>query len=348
MANPLFPNFTRAQAEALENFRQTRLGRVVATAAEAIRRGRTTGDAARGIARDLGQRAQYARSAGTTGDFRSAAQRRAEGDLLGTLTAHLGARLGGIIGAMVRPQGTAVGNASIQAELAVAAALLESFGWQVTQPRADPAAERAPSERPEWMRPREAPRETEYEYRREHGGNVPFGSPTQGYPEDDPVMTGEMILVRSSNVHSIGYRWNRQEPSKGTLIVRFLEGSGDERTEAGPTYAYYDVHPGVFQAFRQAASKGKFVWDRLRLRGSVTGHQFAYKLIGVAKSGYVPRQAKRYGNTDYFVRRQVQGARTGQTYSSARPDQRVGPVGARRPGAASAYRGQRTEPNRGR
>lgn len=347
MANALFPNFSRAQEESLRRLRQSALGRVVADAAESLRTGRSPRDTARQISRALGRRG-YVNEPTLGRDFRPVAQRRAESQMFDDVTrqmnAALGATLGSVMDVMVRPQGVPVGNATIEAELAIYAALLAAFGPNVAE--LAPMPERStPAERPEWMRPREAPRETDYDYRREHSGQVPFGSPTQGYPENDPVMTGEMVMVRSSNVHSIGYRWNRQEPGKGTLIVRFLEGSGEDRqkTEAGPTYAYYDVHPQVFQAFRQAASKGKFVWDRLRIRGSVTGHQFAYKLIGLGRTGYVPRQATRYGQNEYFLRRQVRGANGGM-YSSRRDDQRVGPRRGRVQGRASAYG---TAPNRG-
>lgn len=354
MANPLFPNYSRAQEDAIRNFRQTSLGRVVANAAASIRRGRTPRDAARQIARDLGQqesRVRYARSAGETGDFRSAAQRRAESAMLGDVTAAMGSQLGGLIGAMIRPQGTPVGSSTtIQAELAVAAALLEAFGWQVTPPaRSKPTG---PNERPDWLRPKNTPRE--FEYREQAGSGSGGGSPppqgpriggtTQGgaYPENDPVMTGEMIRVQSSNVHSIGYRWNASNPAKGTLIVRFLDSSGDggKSTTGGPTYGYYDVKPEVFQAFRQAASKGKFVWDKLRIRGTVSGHQYQYRLIGLAKSGYVPRKATmRHGPDEWYIPRTVQG-RNGQTYRSALPAQLVQRL---RP-----QNGRPTAPNRGR
>lgn len=345
MSNALFPNYSRAQEDALRNFRQTSLGRVVSAAADSIRRGRTPREAARQIARDLGRRAQYSRSAASTGDYRSAAQRRAEGRLE-DVTDALSPHVGGIIGAMLRPNGIPLGGATNNAELAIAAALLEAFGWNVTPPA---ARETAPNQRPDWMRPRRAP--DEFDYRREQPEPItqprmPFGTPIRGYPEDDPVMTGEMIPVRSSNVHSIGYRWNRQVPSQGTLIVRFLDKSGGT-TAPGPTYAYYDVHPQVFQAFRRAASKGKFVWDRLRIRGTVTGHQYAYRLIGLAKSGYVPRQATRYGNNEYFLQRQVRSVQ-GQTYSSSRPDELVGAVSPQRPGNGLPYRGRAPRVNRGR
>ena len=141
--------------------------------------------------------------------------------------------------------------------------------------------------------------------RRQVGGRTIYVSP------DDPLATGEMIPVESSNVHSIGYDWNESNPMKGTLKVRFLQSDrkrGGKAKVAGPQYRYEDVHPYVFEAMRRASSKGTFVWDRLRIRGSVSGHQYRYKLTGVAQ-GYVPRQAVSYGQgekrTQYLVQRQV-------------------------------------------
>jgi hypothetical protein len=142
---------------------------------------------------------------------------------------------------------------------------------------------------------------------------------------DDPIYRGEMIPVTSSNVHSIGFRWNDMDPAKGTLIVRFLQ-----KGRPGPEYEYSAVHPLIFDAFRAADSKGQFVWDRLRIRGTISGHRFDYKLTGIA-DGYVPRQAvgrRRPGDyREYFIRRTVTGrnARTGEVraFESQLPSQFV-------------------------
>lgn len=153
---------------------------------------------------------------------------------------------------------------------------------------------------------------------------LPFSS--RGDP-DDPIYHGQWIKVTSSNVYAIAYVWNEAQPSKGTLKVRYkhkLKGGG---TQPGPIYDYHDVHPAVFDSFRAAASKGTFVWDRLRIRGTVSGHRYQYDLAGAHKSGYVPRKAVRYGNNEYFVGRQFQATntRTGEqrTLTSALPDARV-------------------------
>lgn len=156
------------------------------------------------------------------------------------------------------------------------------------------------------------------------GYQVRIGGRLRTYTEDDPTVSGEMIDVQSSNVHSIGFEFNWDNPMQGTLKVRFLQGSKDKKS-AGPLYFYYKVHPDVFQAFRTAASKGAFVWDRLRIRGTVTGHRYKYELRGIV-NGYVPRQAKKYGQNQYFVRRQIKAQRNGEvrTFESELPDQRRG------------------------
>lgn len=166
--------------------------------------------------------------------------------------------------------------------------------------------------------------------------SVRVGGRNRRYDVNDPTITGEMIDVQSSNVHSIGYDFNWDNPMQGTLKVRFLQGPKESK-KAGPLYFYMNVHPDVFQAFQDAVSKGKFVWDRLRIRGTVTGHQYQYKLAGIT-GGYVPRQAKKYGPNQYFVQRRFKGTHNGEIreFESSLPDQRVG-----------RYEPRRGEPNRG-
>lgn len=58
----------------------------------------------------------------------------------------------------------------------------------------------------------------------------------------------------------------------------------------GPTYAYYNVLETKYKRFKQAISDdgkgaGVAVWDFLRVRGTIHGHQHPYRL---ASGGYVP------------------------------------------------------------
>ncbi|MBL8819942.1 MAG: KTSC domain-containing protein [Planctomyces sp.] len=109
---------------------------------------------------------------------------------------------------------------------------------------------------------------------------------------DDPIVTGEMIQATSSNVHSLGFDFNISKPVNSTLFVRYYQ--RDQRTGigkvAGPMYAYKPVHPRQFAQMRSAMSKGRFVWDNLRIRGTVAGHQVPYSLVQ-ASQGHIPRRA---------------------------------------------------------
>jgi len=152
-------------------------------------------------------------------------------------------------------------------------------------------------------------------------------------------------VTNSSNVHSYGY-----DLASTTLYVRYLSANLDAKkvkfkrndagglqhvsvgrgafrgrsSKPGPMYAYFGVPSRVFKSMQAAVSKGKFVWDALRVRGSIWRHQYSYKLVaaGVAHIGkdsagradsilYVPRRASRKG----FVRREL-GVASGQTIQS--------------------------------
>lgn len=195
-----------------------------------------------------------------------------------------------------------------------------------------------PGPKPSFVRPRGLPVE-----------EIRIGGRVRRYAPDDPILTGEMIDVSSSNVHSIGFEFNPQQPMKGTLKVRFLQKRGN-RTGPGPLYHYDGVHPDTFDAFRNAASKGKFVWDRLRIRGTVSGHRFRYRLVGIA-NGYVPRQAVRRGSNEYFLGRHIRAKseRTGvvRDFSSQLPDELVKPWSPRH-GTPNRGQPNRGEPFRGR
>lgn len=165
----------------------------------------------------------------------------------------------------------------------------------------------------------------------------------------DPLISGEMIPVTSSNVHSIGFRLEPADqspgsmpPSKGTLVIRFLTREKDGSKVPGPFYEYDDVPVLLFQEFRKAASKGKFVWDQIRVRGTVSGHKFSYRLTGIYR-GYVPRQAgiKRGEQGEWYLKRRWRDP-AGNLFESRLPEQRVTMSG---PNRAEPNRGT---PNRGR
>lgn len=184
---------------------------------------------------------------------------------------------------------------------------------------------------------------------------IRIGGRILNIPPDDALLTGEMVPVTSSNVHSIGYDFNRDDPVKGTLKVRFLQSDrkGNSRSKVpGPLYQYFDVHPFIFMAMRESASKGKFVWDKLRIRGTVSGHRYNYRLAGVAQ-GYVPRQASlRSQAQEWFMQRSI---RVGdRVLRSQLPTQLVRTLDARKHHeiliSGAPYRGSpvRGQPFRGR
>lgn len=265
------------------------------------------------------------------------------------------------------PRGGTGGRAAKRSTVEASRELLESLGFKVTPPpgwEADDSESGArristgstesdesdgsndATERPAWLR-------------RPNGAIVTkIGGRRREFQPDDPVLTGEMVAVQSSNVHSIGFIWNKSDPTKGTLKVRFLQSAGPgsgvrgagKKKAAGPMYFYYDVHPEVFASFRQASSKGRFVWDRLRIRGTVSGHRFRYELKGIT-GGYVPRKATRYGQSEYFIGRQVKVRSkdgTVRTMSSKLPDRHVQTIDRNFRGWPDRGGPSRGTPNRGR
>ncbi len=252
-----------------------------------------------------------------------------------------------VVEALLRPGGKPL--ATLERELAAAASLLRQFGYSVEPPQrqAEPRHS-GPTQRPS-QRPRPiAEPESEFAQPQSDLDNFRVGGRHFQFKPNDPILTGEMIPVQSSNVHSIGYIWNEADSMKGTLKVRFLgtnrSTSPQSRGGKGPVYHYFGVHPAVFEAFRTAASKGKFVWDRLRVRGTVSGHQFPYELAKLQSDGYVPRKATRIGGDEHFIRRIVKG-QNGRTYTSALQNEFVRRVGVNNPPpAVIAGRGA---PNRG-
>ena len=94
--------------------------------------------------------------------------------------------------------------------------------------------------------------------------------PKRRFPVGHPIVTKEPILTpESSNVHSFRY-----DIDTSTLYVRYLQaakGASPGSREKGPLYGYSNVPPNVFLAMMQAPSKGAFVWDNLRIRGTVSG-----------------------------------------------------------------------------
>jgi len=118
------------------------------------------------------------------------------------------------------------------------------------------------------------------------------------YDEEEFQLAMEgAVQVASSNVYS--YYYQPESKYSGVLYVTFLAKAASKnqpRQGPGPTYAYYGVTVQKYRAFRaQAAeSAGSAVWDHLRVRGTIFGHQVQYRLISVT-GDYVPRKATAKG-----------------------------------------------------
>jgi len=166
------------------------------------------------------------------------------------------------------------------------------------------------------------------------------------YDPDHPAMTGRMTPVRSSNVHSVGYDFNFENPWKSQLIIRYLQadqsrgGKGNSKRKVpGPTYAYRDVPPAMFDEILTAASKGKWVWDNIRIRGTVAGHQYRYSITRIAQ-GYLPRRARVINGHQKLVQRVNSVVRDGRTHMVRSPLQDK-LIGKYRPGVKKPNVGNR-------
>src|SRR5262245_9044797 len=83
-----------------------------------------------------------------------------------------------------------------------------------------------------------------------------------GFLSEDDVadfLLGELLIVSSSNVASATY----QAPEH-KMIVEYLDGS---------VWLYGDISDAEAEAFARAPSKGIFIWDHIKVRGTVHEHQ---------------------------------------------------------------------------
>jgi len=206
--------------------------------------------------------------------------------------------------------------------------LLEAMGakviWPGDEPEPQPQGKRLPFGIPVFNGEGE---------RREMVSLPMADGPAQQFGTRHPIVTGEMVPAKSSNVHSFGY-----DIESGYLYVRFLgyvrgsRGPDGHPLRSGPgsLYRYSDVTPEEFLGILAANSKGDWIWDHLRIRGTWSGHQKDYELVGV-EGGYVPRKATVKLNPqtrqleEWFVQRRVR-AIGGGWMTSSMPSQAAGPV----------------------
>lgn len=100
---------------------------------------------------------------------------------------------------------------------------------------------------------------------------------TQSTPEYR-FLNSEYVLqhgrdFRSSNVFAVWY-----EPGEQSIYVTFQEAGGGGGG-AGASYRYWTISLAEAKSIFIASSKGKFIWDNFRIRGTMLGHRKNYALI---------------------------------------------------------------------
>lgn len=205
---------------------------------------------------------------------------------------------------------------TLERSLAAARAFLEEHGEGVPVPQ--PAAPV-----PERLKPEEGKNSVDV---------VMSNGSKRRFPLDHPIVTGKFVpATSSSNVHSFAFNVLTWE-----LYVRFLGGEGESRHGPGPLYQYSHVPPELFLSLLAAGSKGNWVWDHLRIRGTVSGHQYDYRLAGIT-GGYVPRKATYTPAGEFFIPRMVRTDK-GNGLASSKP---------MAPARGIPNRGRPNPPNRG-
>lgn len=298
------PNLPKLQRQAKQAFRSSKLGKILIETQREVERGTanaktlmtagasirniTGAEATRNLMEEMG-----------LGSSWSMIERYAGKDAWKSIVGHLGS-VGKLLKSLERS--AKAGGARVEPrEVELAANLLKAFGYTVGKPgqaadvpefaELDPKVQQIIEEQerqqkaraissklkslPGWQQPEQ---------------QLQPSQRAADLPEGQVNMQTEMILVQSSNVHSIGFRYDSRDI--GTLLVRYLAvDENGHRHGPGSLYEYFQVPAILFERFKQAGSKGGFVWDELRIRGTVSGHQYNYDLAGVTQ-GYVPRRAQ--------------------------------------------------------
>lgn len=137
---------------------------------------------------------------------------------------------------------------------------------------------------------------------------------------NQPILEGPIMCPHSSNVYCFFYEHDQNGARSGSILVRFLGGTSQNRSGPGAMYRYFDCDYELFQEFKRAASAGKFVWDEFRQRGSVVAHKKNFEIVDIGNLPTVPRASvvKRSQSGSFFVPRTLNGQR------SALPERRVG------------------------
>lgn len=224
----------------------------------------------------------------------------------------------------------------IDRKAAEARELLESLGYRVMDPGEEAGPERAKD-----RLPFNIPGSTAAG-RKRRVVDLKVAGAKRRFPVGHPIVTGEMVRTpESSNVYAYGY-----DIETRNLYVRFrapgeTDKTGARPNRAGPLYSYAHVPPEIFLRFLQAPSKGVWIWDNVRIRGTLSGHQYDYLLVGVT-GDYVPRKVTLGPEGEEYRQRTVLTNR-GRELTSRLPNAMARPLGGT-PNRGTPNRGQ---PNTG-
>lgn len=223
--------------------------------------------------------------------IREVAQYRKGGDVSAALVEEFLQGLGPV-GSLLRT--LASGGPRAQPDLEAMAELLRAHGYTVLPPEAAPAKQRrAPRGARQYPGERVPPRVKTIELKMASGRYRRF-------PKQHPIVTAAMIQApASTNVAEFSYHYDA-----ASLYVRYWAKGKKGGRHKGSMYRYSDVTPEEFlklykvrdlgdQHIPGIKSPGTFVWEVLRIPGTVAQHAKSYKLVGVAR-GYVPRKATEY------------------------------------------------------
>lgn len=299
-------SLNKLQAEAEKKFQHTKLGKLLSQTAKDVRNGTIT---VKSVLTGGAKLKQLAGSAAAKdlmhtiglGEAWDMVEKYAGKEVWKKITSKLGS-VGKLLKNLDKKKvtGPPVG---IESELEVAANLLKAFGYGVVKPgggvsvapqHAEQFASSAEAEAGNLLSQKMKKMTGKVSGAKNHplpGWSGAYVQPaSSGHFEKNAVAQEGMLQVSSSNVHSIGFQYDTE--TKGTLLVRYLgRDSQGHRSGPGSLYEYFDVPAAVWVQFKNAASKGKFVWDKLRIRGTVSGHRYTYDLAGIV-GNYVPRRAQ--------------------------------------------------------
>lgn len=220
---------------------------------------------------------------------------------------------------------------TIEEQVAAAKDFLETQGYQVKSPQDLRREDKKPTY------PGGVPTETKRGTPR-RVVDLNIDGANRRFPVTHPIITKAYVMANSSNVHSFSYDIDRFK-----LFIRF-HASGKQGRGKGTLYAYNAVPPKMFLSLMEAPSKGTWVWDNLRIRGTVSGHQKDYELVAFT-GGYLPRKATMTAEGETYLQREMPaynvGSKQFHTVKSALPTQLVR-------GAINRGTPNRGKPNRGR